>query len=252
MNDKPREFIFGKNPVFESLRGGREVHEIYGTHESIKWLLRKCEQNGIKIRAKISTADKNQLYRLVKRKDHQGLVALVSQFEYTPLRLILRRKPDIMVMPVGITDPQNLGAIIRTSELLGVGAILIPKKNSAKITPVVAHTSAGAVEHMPIAIVESPAHTIESLKREGYKVIACEKPSAKSILLPEFEPPSKTLLLFGSEGEGLPLSIVKRADLVVSIPQKGIIDSFNVSAAAAIIIYHICSQAIKIKNSHSN
>ena len=127
------EMLYGKNPVFEAIRGFRKVFEVFGTKQSLNWLRKELRDNGIFVNFRFSTADKQRLHNLCGHSDHQGLVASAEQFKYTSLRTILSRKPQIILIAAGITDVHNLGAIIRTAHLCGAGAVIIPERNSARI-----------------------------------------------------------------------------------------------------------------------
>ncbi len=233
------ELIFGRRPVVEVLRGPRRVFQIFLTEPAKNFLQREMRKYGISKDFRLSVVSKQYLYNLIKRPDHQGIVARAEEFEYTPLDIIIDRQPEILVLAEGITDPHNLGAIIRSANLCGAGGVIIPTKNSAQITPVVVHTSAGATEHTPIARAESLAHTLGVLKDHGYTVIVADKPSPNSVPITKFEPAGKIAVVMGSEGEGVSGKVRRKGDVIVSIPQAGEIDSFNVSVAAGIILFYI-------------
>jgi 23S rRNA (guanosine2251-2'-O)-methyltransferase len=233
------ELLYGKKPIYEALRGFRKVFELYGTDTGLNWLRAKMRETNTRIEVPIRRCSKEELHNLIKRPDHQGLVAKVFTFQYTPIDSILDNPPRLILICDGITDPHNLGATIRSAQLCGVGAIVIPRKNSAGITPVVAHTSAGATEHTPIIIVDSLLHTIEQLKIRDFFVVAAEKPSKDSLALTTFKPPERVALIIGSEGEGVGRRRIEKCDAIISIQQGGKLDSFNVSVAAGIVLHYL-------------
>ncbi|RKZ35135.1 23S rRNA (guanosine(2251)-2'-O)-methyltransferase RlmB [bacterium] len=236
------EYIYGRRAVFEVLRGGRKVYKIFGTPSALDWLSNKIKSAGVIISAEIESANKQKLHNLVHRADNQGLVAIVEKFIYTPLQIILDRAPKIILLADEITDPQNLGAMIRSSNLCGVGAVIIPQQNSAKITPVVVHTSAGATEHIPIARVKSIPHCIHLLAEREYFILGTDKPRKNTISIVDFKPSGKIGLIMGSEGEGISRKILQKCHHIISIPQAGEIDSFNVSVATGIILFQLASK----------
>ena len=233
------ELIFDRRPVVEALRGPRRVYEIFATEQAQKWLEPQLRKYSITKDFRLRTASKQKLYTLVGRPDHQGIVARVSGFEYTPLELLVARSPEIILAADGITDPHNLGAVIRSVNLCGGGGVVIPQKNSARITPVVVHTSAGATEHTPIALTESLPHAIQIFKDHGYFIAAADVPSEESTPITQFEPPEKIVLVMGAEGTGISGKIRRKTDALISIPQAGQIDSFNVSVAAGILLFEL-------------
>lgn len=233
------EFVYGRRPVLEALRGFREVFCILGTKEGLQWLRKKTRCVGDEMKVPLQLSTKQQLHNMLKRADHQGLAAKVQPYEYISLKKILRSNFKIVLIADSLTDPQNLGAIIRTSYLCGVGAVIIPKTRSASVSSVVVHASAGATEYIPIARLESIPHAIQMLRENGYCVVAACKPENSAIPLDRFMPSEKMALVLGSEGEGISQKALQRCDKKITIPQKGVIDSFNVAVAAGIILHHI-------------
>ncbi len=234
-----KEIIYGRRPVMETVRGFRKIFKIYGTAPGIKWLKNELRTHGIDLKILMYEVDKQKLQNICGHSDHQGIVAEVEPFEYTSFRSILSRKPKLLLIADRITDVHNLGAMIRTAHLCGVGAVIIPDKSSASITPPVVHSSAGATEHTPIVCENSIAHTIQVLKEHNYFVIAAQIPHANTIPLNELEIHDNIAVVMGSEGEGISSKIIERCDVSVSISQSGIIDSFNVSVATGIILHYI-------------
>ena len=238
-DNREYEFIYGRQPVFEAVRGSRRVFEIIGTKLSLEWYFTKSKIFGLDLSFPVRETDKQSLHNILNRADSQGLAAKVELFQYTNLQIVIDRQPALILITDSITDPHNLGAMIRTANLCGVGAVIIPCKNNAQITPVVVHSSAGATEHIPIVKVDSIAHVVQMLKKYEYSTLATDKPGGNNIPLNKFKPMGKIALVMGSEGEGVHQKITHRCDTVISIPQVGILDSFNVSVATGIVLHYI-------------
>lgn len=233
------EILYGRRAVLETIRGKRKVFEILGTKQGINWLVNISKKSSIKIPVPTTEVSKEKLFKLSHRKDHQGLIAAVEPYRYTDSKIILNCSPPLLVLVDGITDPHNLGAIIRSASLCGVDSIIIPHKNSVKISPVVVHTSAGATEHMSITLVPSLSHFVELLKRRNYTIVAAVKPSDDAISIDRFKPAYPIAIVIGSEGYGITNSLLRKCDMKVFIPQKGVIDSFNASVSAGIIFFMV-------------
>jgi len=233
------EMIYGRQPVLEALRGFREVYTIYAIENALKWLKEKAIYNNINIVADIKLLNKEKLYNLIKHPDHQGIVAQVEKYRYTSAKIILDRKPEIILIADSITDRHNLGAMIRSANIFGVGAVIIPRNNSADINSVVVHSSAGATEHTPIVMVESINHFIRLIKEREYKILSAVKPSNDATSILEFKSFSKVAIIMGSEGKGVSNKTQSICDDNIYIPQFGEIDSFNVSVATGIILFQL-------------
>ena len=232
--------VAGRNAVRELLKSGRSVDKIYvkqgGREGSIVVIV--AEAVNRKIPVIETTQDK--LSQMAGGAHHQGVVALAAEKQYTDVEGILRIAKERGEMPLiviadGIEDPQNLGALIRCAECAGAHGIIIPKRRAVGLTPIVAKASAGAIEHMAVAKVTNLADTIEKLKKEGIWVFAAEA-GGTPYYEADFKVPAAIVL--GSEGFGVGRLIKERADMTVSIPMYGQVNSLNVSAAASVILCH--------------
>ncbi len=233
------EYIWGKNPVKELLRWNkRKVAKLYLQDTRYKEYKKELPILNIPV----IRVNRNKLFDIVKRRDHQGIVAETSPFPYTDFETIRARSPKLILVSEGVTDPQNLGAMIRSAFLLGVGGMIIETKFSASITPVVTHTSAGATEGLAIAMVDSIAHALQELKRINYTILATEIPGEGSIDIRDIDTDRNIAFILGSEGHGVKIGTKKIADQLISIPQAESLDSFSVSAATAIISFVLASQ----------
>ena len=237
-----REVVAGRNAVRELLRSGRPIDKILlqkseDRSGSILMLLREALEQKIPV----VEAERAKLDALAGGIPHQGIVALVAETEYVSVEDILQLAKDrgeapFVVLCDGVTDPYNLGAIIRSAECCGAHGVVIPKRRSAGVNAIVSKASAGAVEHMAIAKVVNLTAAIEALKEAGVWVFAAEA-GGQSIYKTDFAGPCAIVL--GSEGKGVSPLVTKTCDGVVSIPLYGKINSFNVSAAAAILLAEV-------------
>ncbi|HYL59617.1 MAG TPA: 23S rRNA (guanosine(2251)-2'-O)-methyltransferase RlmB [Candidatus Acidoferrales bacterium] len=168
---------------------------------------------------------------------HQGIAALMREYEYAALEAILDEKPDPIVLVDGVTDPRNLGALMRSAEGAGVRAIVIARDRTAALTPAAVKSSAGAWIHLRIARCGNVARTIEQLKTAGYWVVALAPGGATSLY--DLDTTRRLAIVVGSEGHGVRDIVKKGADFVVDIPMRGKVGSLNVSVAAAVALFEI-------------
>ncbi|WP_312814573.1 23S rRNA (guanosine(2251)-2'-O)-methyltransferase RlmB [Sedimentibacter sp.] len=236
--------IEGKNPVIEALRSEAEIDTILVSRDaadgSLKRIIELAKQKNILVK----NVDRATLDRLSENKRHQGVIAEVMEYEYKEIDDILNRakekgeKPFVIILDE-ITDVHNLGAIIRTAECMGAHGIIIPKRRAAQVNGVVAKSSAGAVEYLPIARVTNISNTIEELKQKGLWIYGAHM-DGNNISDEKFDAPVG--LVIGSEGFGIGRLVKEKCDTLVKIPMKGKVNSLNASCAASIIIYEIMKQ----------
>lgn len=197
-------------------------------------------------KVRVSMLPKGELARLAGTDRHQGMAARVDPFSYTLLEdmvlsaLSLDEKVFVVVLD-GVTDPQNLGSILRTAHLLGVQGIILPRDNACAITPAAVKASAGASEYMSISQVTNIANTIKYLQEKGMWVAAMDADGEKSIYENDFTGYHLALVL-GSEGRGVRRLVRERCDFLLHIPMRGKIDSFNVSIAGALVMGEVARQ----------
>ena len=230
--------VAGRNAVRELLSSGAAVDKILvsGREGSVTVLIAEARKKGIPV----ITADSAKLDYLARGAVHQGIVAYASQKEYSSVEEILgiardRGETPLIAIADGVEDPHNLGALIRCAETAGCHGVIIPKRRSSGLTPVVAKASAGAIWHMPIARVANIAETVELLKKNGIWTFAAE---AGGTAYYETDWDIPAAVIFGSEGDGVSRLVKERCDFTVSIPMYGHVNSLNVSAAAAVILCH--------------
>lgn len=236
--------VVGRNAVRELLKSNREIDKILvqrGEREgSIVVLVAMAIEKGIPV---VET-DKSKLDSLSSFAPHQGIIAMASEKEYCSVEDILniakeRGEAPLVVIADGITDPHNLGALIRCAEGAGAHGIIIPKRRSTGLTPVVSKASAGAIEHMAIAKVANISNTIRYLKDNGLWIFAAEA-GGKPYYETDFKGPCG--LVFGSEGNGVSQIVIENSDALTSIPMYGKVNSFNVSTAASVILCEAARQ----------
>lgn len=236
--------VIGRNAVRELLKSEREIDKILvqrGEREgSIVVLVAMAIEKGIPV---VET-DKNKLDAMSGFVPHQGIIAMASEKEYCSVDDILniaseRGETPLIVIADGITDPYNLGALIRCAEGAGAHGIIIPKRRSTGLTPLVSKSSAGAIEHMAIAKVANIANTIRYLKEKGLWIFAAEA-GGKPYYETDFKGPCG--LVFGSEGNGVSQIVIESSDALTSIPMYGKVNSFNVSTAASVILCEAARQ----------
>ena len=236
MKDRKDNLIYGRNPIKEALRAGR-VKLLYLA-------------NGFSNNEVLSLVDESKLqikYVSMKELDnmcdgvHQGVAAVVKEYEYFSLDSILDRakkqeRPLILILD-GINDPHNLGAILRCADVFNVTGILIPKHNQVPLNATVAKTSAGAINYVPVALVGKLNQAIQRLKEEGFWVISSD--GSATVDYQNLKYDFNVALVIGSEGQGVSRLVLANSDYVVKIPQYGHVNSLNASVATGILLAKI-------------
>lgn len=240
--------IEGKNAVMEALKAGRPIDKVYiakgEQDKALRFIAQKAKAGG----AVISEVDRRKLDFMSVTHAHQGVIAVAALREYVTVADILasaREKGEapLVVVCDEISDPHNLGAIIRTAECAGAHGVVIPKHRSAGVTAVVEKTSAGAVEYMPVARVTNLAAALEELQQNGVWVYGTAAEGDRSLW--EADLTGGTAIVIGSEGDGMARLTREKCDFLLSIPMKGRISSLNASAAASVVLYEALRQRSK-------
>ena len=234
----------GRNAVLEVLKSGRDIEKIIVQKGNVEGTIRRivgiAKEKGVVVQEVV----KQKLDEMSQTKNHQGVIAIVSEHEYADVEDIINsaeskgEKPFIIILD-NITDPHNLGAIIRTAECAGAHGVIIPKGRSVGLTAIVGKTSAGAIEYMPVARVTNIARTIDDLKSRGIWV-ACADMGGDDYFDASLD--GALALVIGSEGEGVSRLVKEKCDFTVSIPMYGKISSLNASVAAALLMYEAVRQ----------
>ena len=240
--------IEGRNAVIEALRAGENIDKIYlqkgETDKTLGHIASKARAAGVVV----VEADKRKLDGMSRTHAHQGVIALAAVREYVSVESMLQSAADrgeapLLVVCDEISDPHNLGAIIRTASCAGAHGVIIPKRRSAGLTAVVAKTSAGAVAYMPVARVPNIPALLKDLKKQGVWVFGTSARGNTTLYDADLKGPAA--IVIGSEGDGMTRLAEENCDFLVSIPMKGRMDSLNASAAAAILLYEAVRQRLQ-------
>jgi len=237
------EVIYGVNPLLEVLKNDAgEIRSLVVARgregEGIRKILALAAEKQIPVVYRM----REELDRLTGGMVHQGVLGIRREFHYATVEEIIAHRPegsrgDLVVLLDGITDPQNLGALIRTGHCFGVNGFIIPGNRSASLTASVMKASAGALQYTPVAVVVNLTRTIGFLKEQGFWIYGADADGDSNPRV--FDGVNRLALIMGSEGKGIRPLVRKNCDFLVSIPMKGKIDSLNVSVAAGIIIHQI-------------
>ena len=239
------QYIFGRNPILEILKANKEIDKLFVLKGDLQGSINKIIGMAKDRNIIIQEVDKNKLDHLSGGGVHQGVVALISSYEYASLGDILdkaraRNEDPFIIILDEIEDPHNLGAIIRTAECAGAHGVVIPKRRSASVNETVYKSSAGAVEHILVARVTNINNTIEDLKKDGLWIYGADMNGSDFYFNTSLK--GSLALVIGNEGKGLSKLTKEKCDVLVKIPMGGMISSLNASNAAAILIYEVVRQ----------
>ena len=237
--------IEGRNAVIEALRAGTAIDKIYlakgETDKTLGHIASRARDAGVVV----VEADRRKLDAMSRTHAHQGVIALAAVREYVSIQSILdsaaaKGEPPLLVVCDEISDPHNLGAILRTAECAGAHGLIIPKRRSAGLTAIVGKTSAGAVSYLPVARVANLTSALKDLKKQGVWIFGTAAGASTDLYRADLKGPAA--IVIGSEGDGMSRLVAENCDFLVSIPMKGHISSLNASAAAAILLYEAVRQ----------
>lgn len=212
------QFIYGRRPVAEAERGRRRVHRVW--------------------RAPETSAE--ELERLCGSPDHQGVVAEVDPYPYGDPRGLLRKEGSLLVALDQVQDPRNLGAVCRSAEFAGAAGVVIPERRSAAVTAVTCKASAGAVEHLEIAHVRNLADWLAEAKEAGFWIWGADAAAGQAPW--QVDLTGSTVIVLGGEGKGLRPRVAASCDGLAALPQRGKVESLNVSAAATALLFEALRQ----------
>ena len=237
--------IEGRNAVTEAIRAGVAIDKIYllkGEGDSaLGHIASAAREQGVVV---VNT-DRRKLDAMSRTHAHQGVIALAAVREYASVDDILaaaqaKNEPPLIVVCDELSDPHNLGAVIRTADAAGAHGVIIPKRRSAGLTAVVGKTSAGAVAHVPVARVPNLPALLKELKEAGVWVFGTAAEGTSTLYQADLKGPAA--IVIGSEGDGMGRLVRENCDFIVSIPMRGKINSLNASAAAAVLLYEAVRQ----------
>ena len=236
--------IEGRNPVIEAMKNGREIDKIMIANGAKEGSIKKITAMAKEKNIIIQYVDRNKLDEISTSHSHQGVIANVSEYKYFELDDLIKKAKDkgedpFFIILDEITDPHNLGSIIRTADAVGAHGVIIPKRRSVHITPTVAKASAGAVEYVPVCKVTNIVNTIKKLKEEGLWIAAADMDGQ-----PFYEQnlTGPIGLVIGSEGFGISRLVKQNCDFTVKMPMVGNVTSLNASVAGGILLYEIFRQ----------
>ena len=239
------DVIEGRNAIIEALRAGRAIDKIYiakgDVDKTLGHIASKAREKGIVV----VEADRRKLDFMSRTQAHQGVIALAAVRDYCEISDILavaesRNEPPFVIVCDEISDPHNLGAIIRSAECAGAHGVVIPKRRSAGLTAIVDKASAGAAEHMAVARVPNIPAALKLLKDSGLWVYGTAADGQSPLWQTELS--GAVALVIGSEGEGMGRLVRESCDCIISLPMRGRLGSLNASAAAAIVMYEVLRQ----------
>lgn len=240
MND---DIIAGRNPITEAIKAGRDFDRICFAKgdKTLQRIINMAKDRNIPI----DFVERSRLDSASETKNHQGVIGYAAAHNFSSVEDILERaenknEPAFIVILDGLSDPHNLGSILRTANGAGVHGVIIPKRRSVGLTSAVAKTSAGAVEYTPVARVSNISQTIDTLKKKGIWVYGSAFEGASVYNKTNLKGP--IAIVIGNEGDGISRLTMEKCDGLVKIPMMGEIESLNASVAAGILLYEICRQ----------
>ena len=248
LNDAEADGVIeGRNAVTEALRAGIAIDKIYLAKGETDRVLGHIASTARAAGVVVVEADRRKLDHMSRTHSHQGVIALASVREYATVDSMLeaaekKGEKPLLVVCDELSDPHNLGAVIRTAECAGAHGVIIPKRRSAGLTAIVGKTSAGAVSYMPVARVPNISATLKELQEKGVWIYGTAAEGTTSLYKADLK--GAAAIVIGNEGEGMSRLVRENCDFLVSIPMKGHISSLNASAAAAILLYEAVRQRL--------
>lgn len=239
--------VFGIRPVLEAIHSGKEIEKIFFQQNTGGRLMSELREEIKKFKIPFQFVPPEKLNHLIKSRNHQGVVAILSPISYRNIEDIIpvvfeNGETPLVIILDRITDVRNMGAIIRSAECAGVHALILPSRGSAQINSDAIKTSAGAIFNIPVCRSENLKQTIDFLKKSGLNIVACTEKSERTVYEADLSLP--LALLLGSEENGISEEYLKISDQKVKIPLFGKIESLNVSVSAGIVLYEVIRQRI--------
>ena len=235
--NKDTNFIYGKNPVIEAINAKKAIKVFLVSNFSDQKILSLIKNNKVPV----SYVAPNEMDKMSNNGVHQGIGAELKPYQTVSLEEIIykakKKEKKIIVMLDGIEDPHNLGAILRSADVFEASGIILPKHNSVSLNATVAKTSAGAINYVPVAIVNNLNQAIATLKQEGYWIVSTDGSATIDYSSIKYDFP--VVVVIGSEGKGVSSLVLKNSDYIVKIPQFGHVNSLNASVAAGILLAEV-------------
>lgn len=240
--DDDKEIVFGKSPVLESLKSGRDMNKVWIAEGVKKSAVQEIVTLAKEARIVVQIAPKNKLDQLTDGANHQGVCASVAAYKYAQLDDLFDRAKEKQEDPFflildELEDPHNLGSILRTADASGVHGVIIPTRRAVGLTAVVAKTSTGAIEHVPVVRVGNLVQTVEELKERGVWIAGTDAQGSA-----DYRKMDATLplaIIIGSEGKGMGRLLKEKCDFLYHLPMIGHVTSLNASVAASLLMYEV-------------
>lgn len=238
------DIIYGKNPIIEALEAGHEINKMLLLEGSRDRNLQKIIEMARSKKILLQFVERKMMDKIAEGENHQGVIAYISPYEYYEVDALLqiardKGEPPFLIICDEITDPHNLGSIIRTANAVGAHGVIIPKRRSAAINQTVVKTSCGAVEYVPVARVTNITQTIKSLQKEGVWIVGTDMGAP---VYHEANLTGSIAIVVGNEGDGISRLVKESCDFMISLPMMGAVSSLNASVACGIVMYEVVRQ----------
>lgn len=226
-----RDQVYGRRPVREALRGPREVLELWATERAV------ASEDWLQETARVQVKPDRELSDAAGTRDHQGVLAWCEPYRYADAYELAAAERPLLACLDQVTDPRNFGAVCRSAEGAGATGVVVPAHGSARVTAAVCRSSAGAVEHLPVAVVPNLARYLNEIKRGDLWIYAAAADAEQSLWSSDLD--GGLALVFGAEGKGVRPLVRRACDGAISIPLAGQVESLNVSVAASLLLYEV-------------
>jgi 23S rRNA (guanosine2251-2'-O)-methyltransferase len=238
------DIIYGKNPIIEALEAGHEINKMLLLEGSRDRNLQKIIETARSKKILLQFVDRKMMDKIAEGENHQGVIAYISPYEYYEVDALLqiardKGEPPFLIICDEITDPHNLGSIIRTANAVGAHGVIIPKRRSAAINQTVVKTSCGAVEYVPVARVTNITQTIKTLQKEGVWIVGTDMGAP---VYHEANLTGSIAIVVGNEGDGISRLVKESCDFMISLPMMGAVSSLNASVACGVVMYEVVRQ----------
>ena len=236
------DYIFGRNAVLEHLKSGNEAEKLYVQKGKLQGVVHRIIAMAKDAKLPVIEVDQNKLDRMTEGGNHQGVALLATDFAYADVEEILQSAKDaghapLVILLDELTDPHNVGAIIRSAACFGADGVLLPKRRAATVTSIVQKVASGATNYVKIAKINNVNQTIDELKKANLWVYGAAAEAKQTIWQTDFS--GGVCLVIGNEGKGLSELTRKKCDVLVSIPMVGPMDSLNASCAATVLMAEV-------------
>ena len=224
-----RDLVYGRRPVREALRGRRRALEVWASERALE------SEPWLRDAPRLEVKPERELSQAAATRDHQGVLAWAEPYRYADAWELAAEEQPLLVCLDQVSDPRNLGAVCRSAEGAGATGVVVPAHGAATVTPAVAKASAGAVEHLPVAVVPNLARYLQKIKRDDLWIYGAAGDAGETLWHVDLR--GGVVFVLGAEGRGLRPLVRRRCDALISIPLAGEVASLNVSAAAAVLLF---------------